>query len=212
MLSEEDYFGLGHVPTGIGAVLKGWDITERDFINPRKLPVVDFRAMTNACPHDCFHCFTDKNPRTLTLLEIKSIISQLADMGCHAIDYLGEGEPTIDRNFFQIIEYTASKGIQPVIFTDAATRMRNRDFVKRVYDTGASVMPKCDSLFNEQYQNWVVGDKTGRFFRQRNEALDLLIEQGFNKKQKDGTTGLGFDMVVSSKNAHEVEQTLQFSI
>jgi len=206
----EKYIGIGRVPLGVGAVIKGWDIKEEDYRNPSKLPVVDFRAMTGACPHDCFHCFTDKDKKTLRLSEIKEVIDQLAEMNTHAIDFLGEGEPTIDRDFFEIIEYTSSKGIQPVIFTDAATRMRDRSFVKRVYESGASVAPKCDSLFNPDYQNWVVRDRTGKYFTQRNEAIDLLINYGFNEVKEDGTTRLGFDMVLSNRNIHEAEQTLRY--
>ena len=164
--------------------------------------------MTNACPFDCFHCFTDKMKRTLSLDDIKNVIDQLADLKTHAIDFVGEGEPTIDKDFFEIVEYTASKNIQAVVYTEAATRLRNRDFVTRLYDSGASVCPKCDSLYNEEYQNWVVGDKRGKYFRARNEALELLMKCGFNSVQRDGTTRLGFDMVVSKKNFHEVEQTV----
>lgn len=208
--TDKQHFGLGSVPIGIGAVLKGWDVTDADFRDPNKLPVVDFRAMTGACPHDCFHCFTNKDKKTLSLREIKRVIDELAEHKTHAIDYLGEGEPTIDKDFFEIVEYTSAKGIRPVIFTDAATKMRDGDFVKRVHDSGASVCPKCDSLFDADYQNWVVGDKTSRYFCQRNEAVENLIAQGFNKVQEDGTTRLGFDMVVSSRNIGEVERTLKY--
>lgn len=208
--STKEYFGLGKVPVGIGAVLKGWDLTEKEFRDPKTLPIVDLRVMTEACLHDCRHCFTDKRKRTLKLPEIKSIIDQLAEMGCHSVDYLGEGEPTLDPWFFEIIEYTAAKGIQPVIFTDAATKMRDRDFVRKVYKTGASVSPKCDSIFNRDYQNWVVGDETNTYFDQRNEALNLLIEEGFSAVQPDGTTRLGLDMVLSRENIGEVEDTLRF--
>ncbi|MFA6171225.1 MAG: radical SAM protein [Patescibacteria group bacterium] len=209
-LTKEKYFGLGRVPIGIGAVLKGWNITEEHFKDASSLPVVDFRAMTPACLHDCFHCFTDKLKKTLTLKEIKNIIDQLAEMKTIAIDYLGEGEPTLDQDFFEIIEYTAKKGIQPIIFTDAATKLRDRDFVKRISATSASVCPKCDSLWNKDFQNWVVGDKTGKYFDQRNEAIQMLIEEGFNKPAADGTTRLGFDMVVCRKNMREVEKTLRY--
>lgn len=208
MFSEKAYIGLGRVPIGVGAVLRGWDITEQEF--RESLPVVDFRAMTEACPHNCFHCFTDKNRRTLSLQEIKRVIDQVAEMGARAIDFLGEGEPTIDPHFFEIIDYTTAKGIIPVVFTDAATKMRNRDFVRRVRDAGVTVCPKCDSLFNTKYQNWVVGDDSGRYFDQRNEALKLLMEEGFNKVEPDGTTRLGFDMVISSRNICEVAETLRF--
>ena len=208
MFSKKTYVGLGKVPVGIGAILRGWDITEQEFRT--NLPVVDFRAMTEACPHNCFHCFTDKNRRTLTLDQIKRVIDEIAEMKARAIDFLGEGEPTIDPYFFEIIEYTALKGIVPVVFTDAATKMRDRDFVKRVKNIGASVCLKCDSLFNAEYQNWVVGDQTDKYFAQRNEALNLLIDEGFNNVSSDGITHLGFDMVISSRNIEEVAETLRY--
>lgn len=208
MISKKSYVGLGKVPVGIGAVLRGWDITEQKF--QTNLPVVDFRAMTEKCPHNCFHCFTNKNKRTLFLNQIKRVIDEIAEMGARAIDFLGEGEPTIDPHFFDIIEYTAAKGVVPVVFTDAATKMRDRNFVKRVKDSGASVCPKCDSLCNAEYQNWVVGDSAGQYFYQRNEAINLLIEEGFNDVNPDGTTRLGFDMVISSRNINEVAETLRY--
>ena len=213
-LADKNCYSTGKLfperPAGIGAVLKGWDLSEREFRSPRKLPVVDFRAMTSDCPHDCFHCFTDKRERTLTLKEIKNVICQLAEIGCHAINYLGEGEPTLDENFFEIIKHTVSNGIQPVVFTEAATMLRGPSFVRALYKTGASVCPKCDSLWNADYQNWVVGDKAGKYFRQRNEAIKLLAKEGFNKAVHGGTTRLGFDMVVSRKNMNEVARTLRY--
>jgi len=208
--TKKSYFGLGKVPVGIGALIRGWDVIEEEYRDPDMLPVVDFRAMTGACPHDCFHCFTNKDKKTLSLREIKSVIDQLAEHKTHAIDYLGEGEPTIDKDFFEIIGYTAKKGIQPVVFTDAATKLRNKDFIMRLDDSGASVCPKCDSLFNPDYQNWVVGDRTGRYFHQRNEVIENLMKKGFNKTYEDGTTRLGFDMVLSSQNISEVERTLRY--
>jgi MoaA/NifB/PqqE/SkfB family radical SAM enzyme len=210
MLSRERYVGLGHVPVGIGAVVKGWNIEEKDFRNPGTLSVVDFRAMSPDCPHDCFHCFTDKMKKTLTLEEIKNAIGQIAEMGGKAIDFLGEGEPTIDKDFFEIIEHASSRGLQPVVFTDGATRMRDIKFIRRVKKAGASIILKCDSLFSPEYQNWVVGDKTGKYFEQRNEAMRLLMREGFNNVEKDGTTRLGFDMVVTRKNMHEIKKTLRF--
>ncbi len=208
--SKQKYFGLGHVPIGIGAVIKGWNIPEKHFRNPNFLSVVDFRAMTPACLHDCFHCFTDKLKKTLTLKDIKNVIDQLAKMKTAAIDYLGEGEPTLDKDFFEIIEYTAKKKIQPIVFTDAATKLLDRNFVRRIKQSGASIIPKCDSLWSADYQNWVVGDKENRFFKERNKAVEILIEEGFNKPKNDGTTRLGFDMVISRKNMHEVEKTLRY--
>jgi len=190
------------IPPGIGALLNGWQYGFES--------VVDFRAMTEACLHDCPQCFTEKQKKTLTLDEIKRTIDQISDLGFKGIDYLGEGEPTLDKDFFEIIEYTSSKGLIPIIFTDAATKMRDKDFIRRVKTSGASVAPKCDSLWNPEYQNWVVGDKKKKFFDNRNYSIDLLIDEGFNELRENGTTRLGFDMVISNRNKHEVEKTLRY--
>ena len=208
--SKESYAWLGRIPIGIGAVIKGWDIIGQDFRNPNILPVVDFRAMTEKCPRDCPQCFTDKNKKTLSLGEIKRVICEIKELGARAIDFLGEGEPTLDIDFWEIIEFTNSIGIIPIVFTESATKLRNPDFVKRLKNSGASIIPKCDSLFNSEYQNWVVGDKTNTYFYQRNEVIDILIKNGFNDVSSDGSTRLGFDMVISSQNIYEVPKTLRF--
>ncbi|MFA4930286.1 MAG: radical SAM protein [Patescibacteria group bacterium] len=208
--SKEKYFGLENVPVGKGAVLRGWNLPEDYFRNPDNLPVVDFRAMTHECRHNCFHCFTDKNKKTLPLSKIKSVIDELANYNTFAINYLGEGEPTLDKDFFEIVEYTKGKNIQPIVFTDGATKLTNRKFVRRLKESGASVCPKCDSLWNAEYQNMVVSDKNGKYFKARNKAVQILIEEGFNQPSDDGTTRLGFDMVVTKANMHEVSKTLRY--
>jgi MoaA/NifB/PqqE/SkfB family radical SAM enzyme len=209
MYSINDAYN-GKASKSIGAMLRGWDVPAEHYRDPDRLPVVDFRAFTHNCPHDCFHCYTDKNRKTLTFKEIKGVIDQLADVGTYAINYLGEGEPTMDKDFLKVLAYTESKNIIPVVFTEGATMMRDPVFVRLVRDYGASVVPKCDSLFNAQYQNWVVGDRTGKYFDQRNEAVQVLMEAGFNKIRDDGTTRMGFDMVVSTKNMDEIGKTLRY--
>lgn len=208
---SEKIMHLGEdVPAGIGAVIKGWDVSEDHYRDPSTLSVVDFRAFSNACPWNCHHCFTEKSLRTLSLDEIRDVIDQLAEMGAKAINFTGEGEPTIDKNFFEILEMVQDRGMQAIVFTDGATRLGDREFVRRLYQTGASLVLKGDSLFNPDYQNSVVGDKSQRYFDRRQVAVDLLIEEGFNEVQDDGSTRMGFDMVLNKHNAHEVADTLRF--
>jgi len=40
--SKERYIGLGHVPIGVGAVIKGWNVTEEHFRDINTLPIIDF--------------------------------------------------------------------------------------------------------------------------------------------------------------------------
>lgn len=207
----KEIFGMRTYTPGVGAMIKGWDISEEHFRDPSKLPVVDLAIMTHACPRDCGFCFTNKNPKTLTLPQIKDIINQLAERQTYAVDYLGEGEPTLDKNFFEIIEYTSHKGVIPLVYTEAALKLNDLNFVKRLYDSGASVLPKCDSLWNKEYQNRVVRSrKYGDYFLGRNKAIENLAKAGFNNVTSDGLTRMGFDMVLTSENMHEVERTLRY--
>lgn len=216
--SKECYFGIGEVPIGIGAQLKGWDVQTDHMRDPDKIPVVDFRAMTEMCPHNCSYCFTKDEsravPKTISIGDIKYVIDQLADFGTHAINYVGEGEPMMDNDFFEIVEYTSGRGIIPVIFTDGATkRMRNRDDVRRIFASGASVVPKCDSLFDKDYQNEAVcrdGKSDPNYFDRRAEAIKIMIEEGFSDVSKDGTTRMGFDTLVTKNNIHEVPGMLRY--
>jgi MoaA/NifB/PqqE/SkfB family radical SAM enzyme len=213
--SIHEAYGFKNAPNGIGSMLRGWDVPVEHYRNPDKLPVVDFRAFTQNCPLNCYHCYTDKQKKTLTLGEIKGVIDQLADMGAYAINYLGEGEPTADKDFFPVLDYTNSKGIIPVVFTEGTLYMRDKGFVRDVKSLGASVVPKCDSLFNEEYQNWIVGGglegygKWRDYFNRRNESIRVLMDEGFNEIRPDGTTRMGFDMVLSTKNVNEAGRTLR---
>ncbi|HEY4715052.1 MAG TPA: radical SAM protein [Candidatus Paceibacterota bacterium] len=205
-------FGIKEYQPGVGTMIKGWDISEEHFRDPQKFPIVDLAVMTNACPRDCGFCFTDKNEKTLTLGQIKNLLDQLAEKNTYAVQYVGEGEPTLDKDFFEIIEYTTKKGIIPLVYTKAALKLTRLDFVKRLFDSGTSVLPKCDSLFNAEYQNRIVESKIKKstYFDDRNKAIENLIQLGFNKINPDGTTRMGFDMILSEENYNEVEQMLHY--
>lgn len=207
-LTQKKYFGLGQVPIGIGAVLRGRDLTEAEYRDPNRLPVVDTRIMGPSCPHKCIHCFTGKKPRTLTLAQIKRIIDELAQYKPRGIELEGEGEPTVDPWFFEIVEYVSSKGIVPTVYTEAATKLRDRDFARRLKNSGASVCVKIDSFYTPEYEDWITGTKG--YFEGRNRAIEILIEEGFNESNKNGTTRLGFLKVVTTKNIEEIPKILRY--
>ncbi|NTW15699.1 MAG: radical SAM protein [Candidatus Moranbacteria bacterium] len=202
------YFQLGNrTPIGIGAVLNGWNITDAKF--RAGTHTIDFCAMTEGCPHNCPHCFTDKKKRTLTLDQIKLILNKVAWSGPKTVNFIGEGEPTLDRDFFDIVGTTHSLGLIPVVFSEGSAHLTDLEFVHRLYGLNASVVLKLDSLQDQAYQDEMVGDEKPGYFEKRNQAFELLKRQGFNAVRNDGTTRLGFDMVVTSRNVREVPAVLR---
>jgi hypothetical protein len=61
----------------------------------------------------------------------------------------------------------------------------DKKLVKELNKLKVTIVPKMDSLYNEKYQNWVVGDKTNTYFKKRNQAIELLMKEGFNKIEKE---------------------------
>ena len=204
-------FGLKSYTPHRGAMIKGLDISEERFRDTEKLPVVDFMSLTGACPHDCEFCFTNKHISSLSFSEHRYVIDQLAELGSYSIQLAGEGEPTFDKNFFKIVEYISSKGIIPLVYTEASTKLREKDFVQRLYDANASVFPKTNSIFNSERQNSVVRSyNIDDYFTRRNEAIEMLMEVGFNEKRDDGLTRLGFALLMDEHNVDEAEKTLRY--
>jgi hypothetical protein len=72
------------------------------------------------CNANCDICYTDRTSHTypLTLSEIKGIIDQSYNLGARVIYIPGEGEPTLDNNFWNILEYVAKKEMRIIIFTN----------------------------------------------------------------------------------------------
>lgn len=144
------YFQLGkRTPIGIGAVLNGWNITTAEFRSGTH--TIDFCAMTEGCPHNCPHCFTDKKKRTLSLDQIKLILNKVAWSGPKTVNFIGEGEPTLDRDFFEIVAVTSRLGLIPVIFSEGSARLTEPWFVRQLHSLNASVVLKLDSLWDQAY-------------------------------------------------------------
>ena len=78
--------------------------------------------LTYACNLDCVHCLSSsgrRDPRELTTAEAKSVIDQLRDLQVFYIN-IGGGEPTIRRDFFEILEYSISQGVGVKFSTNGA--------------------------------------------------------------------------------------------
>lgn len=79
--------------------------------------------LTYRCNEKCIHCYIDdpsigEARKELEFSAYKSIIDQLADMGCASILVTG-GEPTLHKDFLQICRYIVQKGMLLDIFTNA---------------------------------------------------------------------------------------------
>jgi MoaA/NifB/PqqE/SkfB family radical SAM enzyme len=208
-------------PPGYGYTMKGWDftraqlaaaVTEHRMLNPA------FELGTNYCPWNCDFCFTQdpaddigakfRLANEMSLSEKLTLIQDAATLGARTINFVGAGEPTIDPDFWTIIEAMRKHDIWPIIYTEGALRLTDTQFAQRLFELGSTVVLKVNSLVNEEWQNSVVRGTSTRkqpraqnYFAERNRALAVLQDVGFST---DYPTRLAFDTIICRENAHEI--------
>ena len=209
-----------------GLIMKGWDFSQAEVMEALKCarmlnPAVEL--CSNVCPWNCDFCFTeaafsDRKRRLSNELSLdakKKLVSELSALGARSINIVGAGEPTIDPNFFEIIEYIDELGMVPIIYTEGSLKLSDKAFCERVYRCNATVVLKVNSLFDSKYQNSILlsGDKSPKppkydYFSRRQLALQNMLECGFNST---APTRLAFDTIICRENIGEIERLHRFA-
>ncbi len=169
-------------------------------------PVVVWNS-TRTCNLNCIHCYMDsKNQKyqgELTTDEAKRFIDDLAEFNVPVLLFSG-GEPLIRPDFFELAEYTASRGIRVTISTNGT--LITREVAGRLKEIGVGYVGiSLDGLkeANDKFrgksgafeaalrgiENCVaVGQKVGlRFtinrhnYDQLNGIFDLIEEKNINR-------------------------------
>jgi len=99
-------------------------------------PVVVWNS-TKTCNLNCIHCYMESDAHKyegeLTTEEAKKFIDDLAEFKVPVLLFSG-GEPLIRKDFFELAEYAASKGIRPTLSTNGT--LITREVARRIKDIG----------------------------------------------------------------------------
>ncbi len=191
-------------------VIKGLDLSNiklQKNLNENKMLLVDIET-SNICNLQCPYCFRDVYGtkmalrNELTLEERLKLIKQARELGCETIKITGAGEPTIDKYFFEMVEYANKLGMWVITFTNGFTI--NKELAERLFSMGISLIVKCNSL-KPEIEDKIVG-KPG-YAKRRNQSIKCLVDAGFNKTMP---TRLGFDSVITNLNKQEIIENLRF--
>lgn len=112
------------------------NITDKDFLKvlqennlvkmePPSCPIVTSNRLekihlqlNNTCMCHCSHCYVgDYEKAELNLNDIKEIFYEALECGVHTIEYSG-GEPTLNKDFVEIIKFGKSLGLNQMLFTN----------------------------------------------------------------------------------------------
>ena len=124
-----------------------------------------FITLTYQCQCHCKHCgvglFRKKNIRKLTTIEVKNLIlDQLQECGLNMAYFFG-GEPTLHKDFLELIRYSTKKGLYTRFDTNGL-KLVDKDFVKAIKDAGItfvvvsldSINPEVHDRFREMKGSW----------------------------------------------------------
>lgn len=161
-------------------------------------PVVVWNS-TKTCNLKCAHCYMDSDSQKyqgeLNTEEAKRFIDDLADFKVPVLLFSG-GEPLIRPDFFELAEYTVSKGIRPTLSTNGT--LITREVAQRIKDIGVGYVGiSLDGLED-------VNDK----FRGREGAFQSAMEGIQNCVAVDQRVGLRF--TINSHNLAELDNIFDF--
>lgn len=90
--------------------------------------------LTGRCNADCGICYTDRHDKidALTLTEVQEIIDQTYELGSRLVYIPGEGEPTLDPSFFDILKHCRRREVSAIVFTNGLV-FSNDDESRRVW-------------------------------------------------------------------------------
>ncbi len=191
-------------------IIKGLDLTNEKLeraTNKNKMLLIDMET-SNICNLNCPYCFRDvygtksKLKNELVLEERLSLIRQAKELGCETIKITGAGEPTIDKYFFDMVEYANRLGIWVITFTNGYAI--GKEMAERLFRMNISLIVKCNSL-RPEIEDKVVGKKG--YAEKRNQSIRYLVDAGFNKASP---TRLGFDAVITNFNKQEIIDNLKY--
>lgn len=161
-------------------------------------PVVVWNS-TKTCNLKCRHCYMNSDAQKyegeLTTEEAKRFIDDLAEFNVPVLLFSG-GEPLMRKDFFELAEYAAAKGIRPTLSTNGT--LITREVAERIKKIGVGYVGISLDGLQE------VNDK----FRGKEGAFQAAMEGIQNCVAVDQRVGLRF--TINHHNIQELDRIFDF--
>ncbi|MFO8012452.1 MAG: radical SAM protein [Phycisphaerae bacterium] len=167
------------------------------------------RLETNrTCNLRCRYCYAESgvDPDAVGPYEVLlDRVEQAYRLGASSIVVIGGGEPTIHPRFRDLIGRIHKLGMVPMVFSNCLAV--DGDLAAFLFDRGASVMTKLDSLRADR-QDFLAG-MDGASDRMR-RGIEQLLEAGFGRPDDPGRLRLGASFVSCRMNRDEIADIWRF--
>lgn len=169
---------------------------------PTGAPVTIVWNFTNKCNLSCLHCHQDSSPAScdseLTTAQAFRVVDNMSSAGVAILAFSG-GEPLLRRDVYDVIERASSNGILCTIASNGT--LMTREVAKRLAEAGVKrVEIGLDGASAETHD----------FLRNKPSSFETTI-QGIRNCAEVGFDELAVTMTLHSKNAGELEQTIELA-
>ena len=181
------------------SVASQWAGSPRVYGNPAHLTM----EISSACQLRCPLCpiGTDsltRKPQSMTMETYKTVVDEIGDSLYH-INLNGMGEPTLNKNIEEMIEYGKKKGIYVDLYTNLQLQDQNmiEGLIKSKLD---AVLIAVDGATKESYEKYRVGGK----FETILENIRYLVEA--RKRLQSTTPEINVQFINFDYNHSELNQ------
>ena len=153
------------------------------------------------CP-GCFktsekrYCLTDR----LNFNEIKQVIKFAKERGVKAVVYAGLGEPMLDQDFWNALDFAHKQNLWTIVFTNGT--LITKDNAKILFREKTIVIAKLNTL-NRRKQDLMVGGIKNASERML-KGIKYLLETGLKAPR------LCIDSYILKENAEDLKDVLRF--
>jgi len=180
----------------------------KKFLDGKKPAAINFEIdLTNGCNHRCSFCqwghWIQTNRATLSGDIVLKTLPELIKFGTKAITWTGGGEPTIHKDFFNILDKSFKLGLENGLLT-------NGSLLKEKYDR--------QILFQLTFLRFSMAGGNRKAYKkvQGRDDFDLVINNlnriGLLKKKIKSKTTLGVAFLANRENANSLEDFVEILI
>ena len=98
--------------------LKLIDEAPKDLIKFYDKPFYIYLSLSNVCNANCVFCEVRTNKEKKCNIDVIKTIDELANLGTQYIHFTGGGEPFVNDDIFEYLEYCTKKGIKIILISN----------------------------------------------------------------------------------------------
>ena len=160
-------------------------------------PYYVYISLSNICNANCRFCGVHKNKEKLNKLDIKKLIDELSELGTRYIHFTGGGEPFINKDIVEYIEYADSKQIKVVFISNGLAL--DEEIIQRITPSVAFCFFSIDSHLASIHNDL-----------RRTESLFETVTHNINLiKKHNSEIKIVLNHVVNTKNIDDFDKFIQ---